>query len=354
MNRLDRHVLVARLDNAGDVLLTGPAVRAVAARASRVTYVAGPGGAEAARLLPGVTDVVVFNAPWTGYEPPPTVERDIAAFVKQVTARAPERAIIFTSSHQSPLPLALLLRLAGVPWIAAISRDYPGSLLDLRLPSPGDVHEVERGLLLATAAGYPRPGDDDGRLEIVPAAGPSCPADSLDDSLDDAFVVVHPGASVPTRGVPPALACELVQLLRERGRRVVLTASVAERSLASRVASDADLPADALRVTRTLRDLACVLAGAEAVVCGNTGPAHLSAAVGTPVASVFAPVVPAARWHPWGVPYVLVGDQTIECAGCRARSCPIAGQPCLAPATATALADAVDTLACESVRAACP
>ena len=196
------------------------------------------------------------------------------------------------------MPLALLLRLAGVPWIAAISRDYPGSLLDLRLPSPGDVHEVERGLLLATAAGYPRPGDDDGRLEIVPAAGPSCRADSLDDSLDDAFVVVHPGASVPTRGVPPALACELVQLLRERGRRVVLTASVAERSLASRVASDADLPADALRVTRTLRDLACVLAGAEAVVCGNTGPAHLSAAVGTPVASVFEEPIamPALLW----------------------------------------------------------
>ncbi|MDP8988178.1 MAG: glycosyltransferase family 9 protein, partial [Actinomycetota bacterium] len=36
------HVLVARLDNAGDVLLCGPAVRAVAGDAARTTFLAGP------------------------------------------------------------------------------------------------------------------------------------------------------------------------------------------------------------------------------------------------------------------------------------------------------------------------
>ena len=42
-----------------------------------------------------------------------------------------DEAVIFTSFHQSPLPLALLLRMAGVPRISAISDDYPGSLLDV-------------------------------------------------------------------------------------------------------------------------------------------------------------------------------------------------------------------------------
>ena len=36
-----------------------------------------------------------------------------------------------------------------------------------------------------------------------------------------------------------------------------------------------------------------MLAGARGVVVGNTGPAHLAAAVGTPVVSLFAPTVPA-------------------------------------------------------------
>ena len=41
-------VLAVRPDNAGDVLLTGPAVRALAAGAGCVTLLAGPHGREAA------------------------------------------------------------------------------------------------------------------------------------------------------------------------------------------------------------------------------------------------------------------------------------------------------------------
>jgi ADP-heptose:LPS heptosyltransferase len=78
-----------------------------------------------------------------------------------------------------------------------------------------------------------------------------------------------------------------------------------------------------------LAGLAEVLARAEAVVVGNTGPAHLAAAVGTPVVSLFAPTVPACRWRPWRVPHVLLGDQDAPCAGSRARHCPVPGHPCL-------------------------
>ena len=39
------HVLAVRLDNDGDVLLAGPAIRALAAGADRVTLLCGPRGA---------------------------------------------------------------------------------------------------------------------------------------------------------------------------------------------------------------------------------------------------------------------------------------------------------------------
>ena len=78
----------------------------------------------------------------------------------------------------------------------------------------------------------------------------------------------------------------------------------------------------------TLAGLAGVLARADAVVVGNTGPAHLAAAVGTPVVSLFAPTVPAARWRPWGVAHELL-HRPVPCAGCRARTCPVEGHPCL-------------------------
>jgi ADP-heptose:LPS heptosyltransferase len=91
-------------------------------------------------------------------------------------------------------------------------------------------------------------------------------------------------------------------------------------------------------------ELAAVLAGASAVVVGNTGPAHLAAAVGTPVVSLFAPVVPAARWAPYGVPSVLLGDQHAPCAATRATLCPVPGHPCLDSVTAEDVVLAVEKL----------
>ncbi len=93
-----------------------------------------------------------------------------------------------------------------------------------------------------------------------------------------------------------------------------------------------------------LAGLAAVLAGAQVVVVGNTGPAHLAAAVGTPVVSLFSPVVPAARWRPWRVPHVVLGDQGAPCAGTGARACPVPGHPCLASVPAEAVVAAVDAL----------
>ena len=84
---------------------------------------------------------------------------------------------------------------------------------------------------------------------------------------------------------------------------------------------------------------------------GNTGPAHLAAAVGTPVVSLFAPVVPAGRWAPWRVRSVVLGDQAAACAGTRARECPVPGHPCLTGVAPADVADAVTrlttTAACE-------
>jgi ADP-heptose:LPS heptosyltransferase len=124
--------LVVRSDNAGDVLLAGPAIRAVAAGSDRVTVLVGPHGSEAARLLPGVDEVVEWLCPWIDPSGSPVLPDDVRALAELIRERAVDRALVLTSFHQSPLPMALVLRMAGVPWVGAISEDFPGSLLDLR------------------------------------------------------------------------------------------------------------------------------------------------------------------------------------------------------------------------------
>ena len=330
------NVLVARLDSAGDVLLTGPAVRAVAARARRVTFLCGRRGRAAAELLPGVDAIVEHTAPWIDPEPAAVDREATLALVDELAGLRLDEAIVLTSFHQSPLPLALLLRLAGVPTITGISEEYPGSLLDVRHPVSGDVHEVERALSLVGALGYRLPARDDARLAVRrPRRHEPSPAAS------GPYVVVHPGTSVPARAWAPERHRALVQALVQRGRRVVVTGSAAETRLTAYVAGTARDGVLDLGGRTDFAGLAEIVGRADAVVVGNTGPAHLAAAVGTPVVSLFAPTVPALRWRPWRVAHVLLGDQHAPCAGTRARTCPVEGHPCL---NSVAVADVVAAL----------
>jgi heptosyltransferase III len=337
-------VLAVRLDSDGDVLLTGPAVRALAASFDRVDLLVSPAGRAAGELLPGVRELLVFDAPWSGFDPPPVSSPAVEELLEQLRRRRYDSAVVFTSFHQSPLPMALLARLAGISHLAATSVDYPGSLLDVRHQRP-DGHEVTAALDLASAAGARLPPGDDGRLAIRRPLPPVPVAVAA--LLRDDYVVVHPGASVPARGLRAEHARAIVAALAGRGWPVVVTGGPGERALCAAAAAGAGDLAEIdrgvvdLAGATSLAELAGVLERAACVVVGNTGPAHLAAAVGTPVVSLFAPVVPADRWAPWGVPMVLLGDQQAACRDTRARDCPIAGHPCLSSVPPDEVVDAV-------------
>jgi ADP-heptose:LPS heptosyltransferase len=328
-------MLLARLDSLGDILLAGPAVRAVAAAAAHLTMLVGAGRSSAARLLPGVDEVIEYDAPWVVLDPQPVRQEAVAELLRTVQRSRFDGALILTSFHQSPLPLALLLRLAGVSWIGAISEDYPGSLLDLRLRPPGDLPEAERNLSLVGEAGFP-PDRLDSRLAVRRPL-----PDVRREVGTGPFVVFHPGAAVPARRPTAEHSRKIVAALVAAGHRVLVTGDRAESILTGYVSADLALD---LGGQLSLRQLAAVLDRASVVVAPNTGPAHLAAAVGTPVVSLFAPVVPAARWAPHGVPRVVLGDQNAECRLTRATSCPLPGHPCLSSISAAEVCSAVASL----------
>jgi hypothetical protein len=261
----------------------------VAAHTDHVVMLCGPRGRAAAELLPGVDELIEWRVPWIDPEPGPVERSDLDRFAGIDV----DEAVLFTSYHQSPLPLALLLRAAGVPRISAISVDYPGSLLDVRHRVPDGIPEPERALSLAAAAGFPPASDDDLRLRVDVPAAPS-----------DGSVVVHPGTSVTPRACPPERCRQIVVKLAAAGYRVRVTGAPHETALTAYVAGT---EAEDLGGRTTLRELARVLSAASCVVVANTGPAHLAAAVGTPVVSLFAPTVPFGQWAPFRVPLVGLG-----------------------------------------------
>ncbi|WP_320068073.1 HAD-IIIA family hydrolase [Micromonospora sp. RTGN7] len=316
-------VLVVRADSAGDVLVTGPGVRAVAAHAERVVLLCGPRGRAAARLLPGVDEIVEWPLEWIDPDPAPVDPRRVDRLVRRLAAIGADEAVIFTSFHQSPLPLALLLRLAGVARVSGISDDYPGSLLDVRHRVPVGVPETERALSLAAAAGYALPDDDQPRLRLRRDAVPPPPP----EADEPGYVVLHPGSSASSRACPPELAARIVRVLTGAGYRVVVTGGPDERDLTARTAAAGGVD---LGGRTGLAELAGIIANAGALVVGNTGPAHLAAALGVPVVSLFAPTVPFGQWGPYRVPTVRLGDADAPCRDTRAAHCPVPGHPCLA------------------------
>ena len=328
--------LVARLDSAGDVLITGPAVRAVAACHDHVAMLVGPRGRQAAELLPGVDEILEWQAPWVDFDSPELTADHVAALVKQLGDLGAARAFVFTSFHQSPLPLALLLRMAAVPWVGAICEDYPGTLLDLRHHVAPGTPEPLRALSLAEAGGCALPDGDGDGLRVRPTG--AIPIHVRDLIGAERFVAFHPGAAVPARMPSPDRSAAMVRALTAAGYRVVVTGGPDERSLTAEVAGSVAVDLGGLL---DLAGLAAVYAAARVVVAPNTGPAHLAAAVGTPVVSLFAPVVPASQWSPHTTAVSILGDQYAACRGTRARQCPVTGHPCLDHITDAALVAAV-------------
>jgi ADP-heptose:LPS heptosyltransferase len=294
--------LVARPGGFADVLLTGPAVRAVATRATRVTMLCDADGAPAARLLPHVDDVVVWDTSQDGTDRP-TEDTDTESVIRRLRNEAYDVALVLASGGHSPRPTAELLRRARVRRVVADGTDRTGGLLDVRHRCTPDRHEAEAALDTATALGFALRAGDDGRLRVLPAP------DTATLTGNGPYVVVHPGSGASGGAWGPERCAEAVALLADAGHRVVVTGGPDETALTRHVSGDTAVD---LGGRTTPRTLAGVLRSADVLVASDSGAAHLAAAVGTPVVSLFPPVEPAERRVPYRVPTVLLGEQGLD------------------------------------------
>jgi lipopolysaccharide heptosyltransferase II len=336
-------VLAVRLDALGDVVMTGPALRALkgARPGRRLTLLTSPAGAAAARLLPGVDEVVVYEAPWVKATPARVDAGADVGMLARLAAAGFDAAAIFTVYSQSPLPAALLCFLAGVPRRLGHCRENPYQLLTEWIPDPeparGIRHEVRRQLDLVAAVGC---GVEDDRLllDVPPAAAGRVATllDGLGLGATTSWVAVHPGGSAPSRRYPPEHFAEVVRGLAGAGLDVVFTGAADEASLVAAVQHAAGVPTRSLVGRLGLAELAAALARARVLVSNNTGPVHVAAAMGTPVVDLYAQTNP--QHTPWSVAHrVLFHD--VPCKYCYKSVCPEGHHDCLrrvAPASVVA------------------
>jgi lipopolysaccharide heptosyltransferase II len=344
-----RRILCVRLDSLGDVLMCTPAMRALrqAVPGRTLTLLSSPSGAAALPFIPELDDAIAWSAPWTKSATPAPGSAPAPAPIATLAARAFDAAVIFTTYTQSALPAALLCQLAGIPLRLAHCRENPYDLLSDWVPEPEPAtlvrHEVQRQLALVQRAGcrsadlglsfVPRPADFTAARARLTAAG-------IDP--DRPWILLHPGASAASRRYPAGHWAHVLRLLAQELRLpLVLTGSAEEGELVDGIQFASAVPAVSLAGRLALGELGAALRLAAIVVTNNTGPAHMAAAVGTPVVDLYALTNP--QHTPWNVrSRVLFHD--VPCRFCYRSTCPEGHQACLDGVAPQRVAEAVREL----------
>jgi lipopolysaccharide heptosyltransferase II len=279
-----------------------------------------------------IDETIVYDAPWMKATRLRTNGSVDGAMIERLRGERFDAAVIFTVYSQNPLPAALFCHLADIPLRLAHARENPYQLLTHWVPEPEPHqfvrHEVQRQLDLVSRIGA-RIDDTRLRVQICPEARQAV-LDLLSEAgLDQCgpWIVIHPGASAPSRRYPPESFAEAARQLNfDHGYQLVFTGSASEQPLISSIIDTSGVPAISLAGQTDLQTLVAVLSHAPLLISNNTGPVHLAAAVGTPVVDLYA--LTNLQHAPWQVPHELLFHD-VPCKNCYKSVCPEEHHNCL-------------------------
>ncbi|BCW97764.1 MAG: ADP-heptose--LPS heptosyltransferase [Armatimonadota bacterium] len=300
-----RRILLTRIQKLGDCVLFVPVVRAFrqALPEAEIHILAGTAVGEAVfQMCPSVDRIVR-----TQWPAPAGVRAKLREVLK---LRAGRYDAVFLSTQETGM--AFKVWLAGIPLRAGFgSVRHAGAEYRERFPfllthvlEQGDgEHEVTANLQLAALAG----GDSAAaEFDLRPGETASAQAAELlrEAGLQGApFACVHPGASSDERAWDAEHFADACDRLVEGGLGVVLigTGEETERVEIVLGAMKKRGGAASLAGKTTVPVLAAIFARCAVFAGNDSGPMHLAAAMGAPVAAVFVTGDPRV-WAPWTPP----------------------------------------------------
>jgi ADP-heptose:LPS heptosyltransferase len=315
-----------RLDNIGDVVMTGPVLRAIKENLpeAKITLMASPGGKEAAPLLPWVDEVFAWRVLWQDLGRlsfDPTREWELIEALRRGSYDA---AIILTSFKQTPHPAGYVCYLAGIPLRLGESKEWGGGVLtDGAPPAPDELHQVERNLRLIENVGF---GVEDRSLSVhVPNEARGTAAELLEArgiAPGAPYVLLNPWASAQARTYPTHRFALAARLLSEgTGWPVVVSGTEADRSRSGELLDALGDQGVNLVGATGLSELAALSEGARLVLTNNTSTMHLLDALRTPGVVLFSGTELEEQWRPRDAPHRLLRRET-SCSPCYAFACP--------------------------------
>ncbi len=150
------------------------------------------------------------------------------------------------------------------------------------------------------------------------------------DPSEGPRLVVHVGAGMAAKQWPAEHWRELLgRLVVGLGAQVVLVGNARDRTIAQSILGPIAWPGVADWTGQVgLVELAALLEQADLAVGADSGPAHLAAAVGTPVVVLFSGTNNPRQWQPCGR-QVRVARHPVQCSPCHRRRCPWPDHACM-------------------------
>ncbi len=318
----------------GDSVMSMPAVRAMrkAFTDERISIIANANVLPLFENNPNIDEIIRDH----GY-----YENSIKRIFRHIGLLKKEsyaRAILF----QNAFGAALTCLVAGIPVRIGYNRDGRGLLLTTPVSLHGNTsgHQTDYYLSLLRGAGLEAENtlpwiflSLEERIEARERLG----------RLKRPVVAVNPGAAFGSaKRWPTERFAKLIEtLIREEGASIILSGSQKEREIAENIKeyiksdiSDEDSFLD-LSGKTSLRELCALLSECDALVTNDSGPMHISYAVGTPLVALFGSTDPLST----GPPDVTdeseysflkrVLKKDMECAPCFARQCRYGHLKCL-------------------------
>ena len=339
-----QRILLVQLDHLGDAILTTAMLAPLRRRypAAFIDVLASPWNEAVFRACPEIDTVHVSRCNRFARDGRRGWLRATLAWGLRLRRYRYDLAI----DLRGEFPLAVLLWLSGARRRLGWACGGGGFLLTASPAYVPERPEVEsRAALLAELDIWPAAGEPAWRPHFQVSKEAQAAATQRWNTLRETEsrpgprIVFHVGAGTAAKLWPAEHWRELLgRTLTEFDAKVVLVGSPGDRIIAQRILGAEAWP----RVVDTtgrlsIAELAGVLHQAELMVGADSGPAHLAAAVGTPVVCLFSGTNSARQWQPWG-PQVTVLRQPVACSPCHRDVCPRPDHPCmggLAPACVT-------------------
>jgi ADP-heptose:LPS heptosyltransferase len=296
-----KKILVMRLDNMGDLLMSSPAIRALKKTFDcSITLLTSSMAAGIAKYLYGVDEVIVYNAPWVKSE-----INDMASFYSMadlIKAKQFDGAIAFTVFSQSPFPAAMLATMAEIPKRLAYCRENPYGLLTDWLPDEEPYtlirHQVVRDLALVSHIGAS--GGTEIKIDLPNHALPTLKNKFAKEKIDidRPWILLHPGVSEKKREYPLLLwkLCVL-EMMNRMDCQFIITGTEEEVEMAEEIRKSNPEKIFSLAGKLSLEEFILIIKYSPLVISVNTSTIHIASATHTKLIVLYACTNP--QHTPW-------------------------------------------------------